>query len=143
MNLKDLQKRVNKAWGAQKGNPCHRSDPDHALLHMTKAIGKVASALNDAQHERRDLRPGEVDKYLADLVICAARFGFGNCDLEAACEARLTEKFGARSEEKAELVWITGRIEAMDRGRLHVSAGNEREYLIRRRDELVAELGEA
>jgi hypothetical protein len=92
MEIKDLQHEVNGRWDAQE-NPCAKSDPNHALLHMTKALGKVASALNDAQHERRDLLPGEVDKYLADLVICAARFGAGIVDLGAACEARLAEKF--------------------------------------------------
>ena len=53
----------------------------------------VARALNDAEHEERKLRPGEVDKYLADLVICSAMLGHGVVDLEAACTARLAEKF--------------------------------------------------
>jgi hypothetical protein len=93
MDLKELQCEVNDRWGSQKDNPCHLSDPEHALLHITKALGKVASALNDAEHERHALRTDEIGKYLADLVICAARFGQNVVDLDAACVARLAEKF--------------------------------------------------
>lgn len=94
MKIEDLQACVNVRWELQKSNPCHQSSgPEHALLHMTKAMGKVASALNDAQHENREVREDEVAKYLADIMICAARFAHGNVDLAAACRARLAEKF--------------------------------------------------
>lgn len=94
MDLKQLQHEVNARWALQIDNPCHRSaDANHALVHLTKALGKVASALNDAEHEQRTLQRDEVAKYLADLVICAARFGEGVVDLDAACTARLAEKF--------------------------------------------------
>lgn len=94
MDLKTLQAEVNDRWSQQLDNPCHTSaDSGHALVHMTKALGKVASALNDAEHEKRSLRADEIEKYLADLVICAARFGNGVVDLDAACAARLREKF--------------------------------------------------
>lgn len=93
MDLKKLQDEVNGRWGSQKGNPCHGSDANHALLHMTKALGKIASAVNDAEHENRATRPDEVSKFLADLVICAARFGHEIVDLDAVCVARLAEKF--------------------------------------------------
>jgi len=97
MDIKTLQTEVNARWAQQLDNPCHTSaDPQHALVHLTKALGKVASALNDAQHEKRELRAGEVDKYLADLVICAARLGSGIVDLDAACVTRLSEKFPRR-----------------------------------------------
>ncbi len=94
VNIHQLQKEVNQRWELQKDNPCHRSaDAGHALVHMTKALGKVASALNDAEHEKRELRPDEIEKYLADLVICSSRFAHGVVDLEAAVVARLAEKF--------------------------------------------------
>lgn len=94
MNIKELQEEVNARWSRQLGNPCHLSaDAGHALVHMTKALGKVASALNDAEHEQRAMSADEVEKYLADLVICAARFAQGVVDLDAACAKRLTEKF--------------------------------------------------
>lgn len=94
MDLKKLQDEVNSRWTLQIGNPCHRSaDAGHALVHMTKALGKVASALNDAEHEKRAMTADEVARYLADLVICAARFSHDIVDLETACELRLAEKF--------------------------------------------------
>lgn len=61
MNIDKLQREVNERWALQLGNPCHKSaGADHALLHLTKALGKVASALNDAQHEERVVQPEEV-----------------------------------------------------------------------------------
>jgi hypothetical protein len=96
MEIAKLQEEVNSRWTAQKGNPCHLSEQGHALVHLMKALGKVAEAFNDAEHEQRVFRPGEVDKFLADLVICAARFG-QDLDLEAAVVARLAEKFPFRA----------------------------------------------
>ena len=94
MDIKTLQDEVNSRWELQVNNPCHRSaDANHALVHMVKAIGKVASALNNAQHENRELFSCEVSSYLADIVICAARFSHKITDLDAACEKRLAEKF--------------------------------------------------
>jgi hypothetical protein len=96
MDLKRLQNEVNARWGSQDANLCHKSDTNHALVHMTKALGKVASALNDAEHDQRPPRSEEVGKALADLVICAARFAHGaSTDLDAACVMRLDEKFPA------------------------------------------------
>lgn len=95
MDLKRLQEEVNARWQKQEENPCHGSDPSHALLHMTKALGKIASAVNDAEHEHRALQKDEVAKYLADLVLCAARFGCDIVDLDEACAERLAQKFSA------------------------------------------------
>jgi len=97
MDLKELQEAVNARWGEQEDNPCHGSDKAHALVHMMKAVGKIAAVQNDAEHERRGVQGDEVGKYLADLVICAARFGCGVVDLDEACAARLQEKFPAGS----------------------------------------------
>jgi hypothetical protein len=93
MDIKNLQTEVNRRWGSQDANLCHTSDANHALVHLTKALGKVASALNDAEHGQA-LESG-VGKSLADLVICTARFAHGIVDLDAACVARLAEKFPA------------------------------------------------
>lgn len=93
MDLKTLQEEVNGRWGSQDYNLCHRSDANHALVHMTKALGKIASAVNDAEHEQRACNAKEIEKSLADLVICAARFANDIVDLDAACIARLAEKF--------------------------------------------------
>lgn len=94
MDIKKLQEEVNNRWSVQLNNPCHSSaDANHSLIHLTKALGKLASALNDSAHEHRDFHPKEVEKYLADLVICAARFSSNTIDLNAACVSRLEEKF--------------------------------------------------
>lgn len=94
MDISELQREVNARWELQIHNPCHTSaDCSHALLHITKASGKLASALNDAQHEDRECTEAEIGKYVADLVICAARFCGNIVDLNAACESRLSEKF--------------------------------------------------
>jgi len=94
MDLFKLQREVNTRWELQLNNPCHKSaDANHALVHLTKALGKLASALNDSEHEERPLRAEEVGKYLADLVICASRLGNGIVDLDAAVTSRLAEKF--------------------------------------------------
>jgi hypothetical protein len=94
MHIKDLQLEVNKRWALQLNNPCHQSaDAGHALVHMMKALGKIASALNDAEHEKRPIRADEVEKHLADVVICAARFSDDIIDLDVACADRLAEKF--------------------------------------------------
>lgn len=60
---------------------------------QTKALGRVASALNDAEHEGRAVLGHEVSKYLADIIICAARFAHGLVDIESAVSARVAEKF--------------------------------------------------
>jgi hypothetical protein len=93
MDIATLQREVNKRWSDQKGNPCHLSSPSHALMHSMKALGAIASAMNDAEHEGRTVRADEVQKYLADLVICAARLAASTVDLDAACEERLQAKF--------------------------------------------------
>ena len=94
MEIKKLQDEVNRRWALQLGYPCHRSaDANHALIHMMKAVGKIASALNDAEHEYRPFYAEEVERYLADLVICAVRFAGTAVDLEKSCVIRLEEKF--------------------------------------------------
>jgi len=99
MDIRTLQDEVNRRWSLQLDNPCHASaDANHALVHLAKALGKVASAVNDAEHERRPLRAEEVEKYLADLVICSARFANGLVDLDGACALRLFEKFPVEGE---------------------------------------------
>jgi hypothetical protein len=99
MDLKTLQTEVNARWGSQDTNLCHTSDANHALVHMMKALGKIAAAVNDAEHDGgRPPRAEETSKYLADLVICAVRFAGDVVDVDAVCRARLAEKFPAKWE---------------------------------------------
>lgn len=83
----------------------HR-DFAHGLLHLQKAIGKIANVVDDADHTENvrgaflaeDLSsPTVVDKYLADIVIIACRMA-NVCpgtviDLQEAIDRRLIEKF--------------------------------------------------
>lgn len=100
MTIRELQAEVNIRWEKQLDNPCHRSaDATHALVHIMKAAGKLADVLNEAAHNPSryvEFSEADVARYLADLVILAARFGGSVVDLEAACEARLAEKFKAK-----------------------------------------------
>jgi len=48
-------------------------DFGHALLHVTKACGKLAAIVNDAEHGGSGFKAEDVDRYIADLVVCALR----------------------------------------------------------------------
>lgn len=45
----------------------------HALIHVAKAVGKLAALIDDADHGRGDFPRDEVGDRLADLVICSMR----------------------------------------------------------------------
>jgi|SRR6185436_13048295 len=99
MTIKDLQ--VKLPWTVHyhrdfRASPMTHKDFGHALLHVTKAAGKLAALVNDAEHGGCEFKPEETDKYIADLVICALRMA-NTCpgrtiDLEAAVIARIKEK---------------------------------------------------
>jgi hypothetical protein len=71
-------------------------DFGHALLHIQKAAGKIAAVVNDAEHGGSEFLPDEVDRYVADLVVCALRMA-NTCpgrtiDLQRAVEDRIERK---------------------------------------------------
>lgn len=79
-----------------RSSPMSHKDFGHALLHVTKACGKLAAAVNDAEHGGSDFKPEEIDRYVADLVVCALRMA-NTCpgriiDLQAAVESRIELK---------------------------------------------------
>jgi hypothetical protein len=103
-SVRDMQDRMR--WGAhsysrafQEYKVPHR-DFAHALLHVQKAVGKLAIAVDDADHSEHvegAFNPDSVDRFIADLVILAVRLA-NTCpgrriDLEQAIEDRLSEKF--------------------------------------------------
>lgn len=99
-------------------------DFGHASLHVSKANGKLASIINDAEHggvawETAAVRE-EVEKYLADLVICALRMANtcpeGVIDLQAAVEHRITAKNNQLAED-AEILVAAERDVQTDIGR--------------------------
>lgn len=86
-------------------------DLGHALLHIHKAGGKLASIVNDAEHggvawESEEIRT-EVAKYAADFVICALRIANtmpdGLIDLQRAVEDRLVAKNNQLAAAKPEM----------------------------------------
>jgi len=79
-----------------RSTPMTHKDFAHALLHVTKASGKLAGFINDAEHGGHDFNHDEVGKYVADLVVCALRMANtcpnGVIDLQKAVEDRITTK---------------------------------------------------
>lgn len=83
-----------------RATPQTHKDFGHALLHIHKAGGKLASIIDEAEHAgfawADPTKRAEVEKYVADMVICALRMANtcpeGVIDLQAAVEHRLTAK---------------------------------------------------
>jgi hypothetical protein len=83
-----------------RATPMTHKDFDHALLHIHKAGGKLASIIDEAEHGGFNwadpAKREEVAKYLADFVICALRMANtcpdGLIDLQRAVEQRLSAK---------------------------------------------------
>lgn len=79
-----------------RSSPMTHKDFAHALLHVTKATGKLAAVVNDAEHGGSEFLPEEVDRFVADLVVCALRMA-NTCpgrtiDLQRAVEDRIELK---------------------------------------------------
>lgn len=103
LDLSALQFVVAARWGSSAYGRAYlaRRDPQrdalHAFLHVTKAIGKLAGALDELDHaddvvrEAARLRP-DVANYVADIAICATRVAdrwpSGRIDLLTPCDAR-------------------------------------------------------
>lgn len=100
--IRELQ--TNQPWidsysNAFHKNPSPHKDFAHALLHTMKAAGKLAALAEDADHtgtEHYRQAWGNVDIYLADLVVCAIRMAntcpLGFIDLQEAVQKRIAEK---------------------------------------------------
>jgi hypothetical protein len=97
-----------------RSNPQPHKDFAHALVHVTKALGKLMALVDDMDHDRQvadDPRLRESHgRYLADLVVCAMRaantFPGGVVDLEKAVRDRI--------QEKNPLAFPVSRVEASD-----------------------------
>jgi hypothetical protein len=79
-----------------RASPMMHKDFGHALLHVTKACGKIAAVVNDAEHGGSAFKQAEIDRYIADLVVCALRMA-NTCpgrtiDLQRAVIDRIEEK---------------------------------------------------
>lgn len=79
-----------------RASPMTHKDFGHALLHITKAAGRLAAIIDDAEHGGSEFKPEEVDPYIADLVISSIRLA-NTCpgrhvDLESAVIDRIEKK---------------------------------------------------
>lgn len=109
--LRELQRVVAQSWNESTYSPAFRASAvphknfQHAFLHVVKVLGKFAPMIDDADHtgdvsvfKYKDLR-----KYVADLVICAARMANtapdGPFNLADAVQARTVEKMGVPLKE--------------------------------------------
>lgn len=108
MNLMEMQAKL--PWGIEyselfKQNPCIHKDFQHALAHIMKAAGKLWTMIEAADHQTAvaNFPKAEVEKYLADLVICALRMAntspSGLIDLEKAVIARMETKNNVKLTE--------------------------------------------
>lgn len=79
-----------------RASPMSHKDFAHALNHVVKASGKLATLVDDAEHKGHDFQHSAVAPYVADLVVCALRMANvcpnGVIDLQAAVEARIAAK---------------------------------------------------
>lgn len=87
-----------------QASPLPHKNLGHALLHVTKASGKLSDIVNKLDHDQTLLLPkSEFGKYLADLVICAARMANTvpgePIDLGKAVFDRVESEMGVRLEQ--------------------------------------------
>lgn len=106
--IRFLQEQLPQLWTNEAYSkefnaiPSQHKDFQHALLHIMKTTGKLASMVEEVDHMRCTLYfPKELaEKYLADLVICALRMAIknptGEIDLEKAVFDRIEEKMGVK-----------------------------------------------
>lgn len=78
-----------------RNSPMAHKDFGHALLHIYKAAGKLAIVVNDAEHGGSKFLPADVDRFVADMVVCALRMA-NTCpgrhiDLQHEVESRIDD----------------------------------------------------
>lgn len=114
--IRFLQEELPKLWTDEfyskefQASKSEYRDFQHAILHLTKTLGKLATFVEESDHQGA---PGhgfvyfpkpEVEKYLADVVIVAIRMAIKNptgmVDLERAIFARIKEKMGVNLAEQ-------------------------------------------
>lgn len=108
--LKLLQQELPKLWTDElysaefRGRVSLYKDFDHALKHLRKAAQALENMTEEADHsgEMTPFRREDLEKYLADLVICTVRLALksprGAIDLERAVLYRIERKMGVRLE---------------------------------------------
>lgn len=101
--LKEIQDRLpwGKLYSVEFRKLEHNyKDFQHALMHVFKAAGKLAGMVDDADHGDTFFPKEDVEKYLADVVICAIRAASvnptGAFDIGEAVLRRIEAKNGVK-----------------------------------------------
>ncbi len=108
--LRELQERLKVLWKDDiytrefRESPSKYKDFQHALLHVTKAVGKLAAMVEDLDHQERPaFSSADARKYISDVIICAVRMGNtvpgGEVDVQDAVIKRLEAKMGPFKED--------------------------------------------
>lgn len=107
-DLAFMQGEIEKRWGSSEYGDAFlaRQDPQrdahHAALHIGKSLGKLFGMLDDVDHRDADraasmFEKHDLDKILADIVICALRVGSrwprNPINVAAAVKWRIDNKF--------------------------------------------------
>ena len=107
--LKILETELPKIWTQDQYSKAFNEskspykDFQHAALHVGKALKKLENMVEEADHSNDPIscfKEGEVEKYLADVVISVVRMALkspsGPVDLEKAIAFRVLDKMGVR-----------------------------------------------
>ncbi len=99
LTLREIQ--TNLPWTVHYSqdfrlNPQSHKDFSHALIHTIKACGKISEYIDNLDHSRESPLSNDLDKYIADIVICALRMANTNpsriIDLQKSVIERLETK---------------------------------------------------
>jgi len=111
-NVQRLQEGLKKLWTnelySEKFNksPLVYKDFDHALKHVLKAGVRLLEMVEEADHGGSHFEIPAVEKYVADLVICAVRLANvapnGALDLEKIVFDRIERKMGGKIERESD-----------------------------------------
>lgn len=125
--LRLLQNELPRLWTDElyseefRASPSRYKDFQHALLHVRKAEGRLSEMVEEADHGGQPFKISDVEKYLADLVICTVRLALKSpnfpIDLEKAVLDRIEQKMGVRLEPHAQPSGCAHDDEAEDRKR--------------------------
>jgi hypothetical protein len=112
-NVQRLQDGLKKLWTDELYSEQFRVSPskykhfDHALKHVLKASVKLLEMTEEADHGGSFFEIPAVEKYVADLLICAVRLANvapnGALNLEKIVFDRIERKMGARIESESDI----------------------------------------
>jgi hypothetical protein len=119
-NIQRLQDGLKKLWTNElyserfNASLLTHKDFDHALKHVFKAAGRLLEMTEEADHGGSMFEIPAVEKYIADLVICAVRLANvapnGPVDVETVVFDRIRRKMGAELNTEPDLIDVLRKI---------------------------------